>query len=227
MLAVVIGLLRRVDRPPLLIVVKIGSRRSAWDAVGKLFEQVQEGCDDFRLRINLQASRSGWPSGIASQRVLLGRWNISLRAIGQFKVDQRLERRLRFELHTGNAENFVGDRGDRQITNPNRLQEELGILVFIQPDCLFGVNLWQVGGSSIASIRVDRTSPLEALVTRQSPFQIQSRFGYLQWNRVAILDGIKSVECDRGQFILILTASEIWSLGFRIIHPMLVTAGPL
>ena len=191
-----------------------------------LFECIEESRDNLRFGLHFQPGGARGPCGVASQHVLLGGRNVTLRPVGEFDVEVRRERRLRLQFQAGQCVDLIRERRDRQFANTDRLQFDFGILPLVKDDCFLRVNLALALGQVVLHARDDWLGPFETLFVGNAVIQAQCLLDNGERRAVVILhlfEGSLGVLRDA----LGIGIHRDILLRRAVIHPHEVAAGPL
>ena len=160
--------------------------RSTLRLASHLFQPGDKRGDDLWLRLHLQAGGAGRPGGVAAEEMLL-RWrNIALRSVGKFHIEVQCSGGAVAQFEPREGVDLVGERGNRDIANADRLQLERGALTLVEDERLPGIHLRDVLGQVVSDAGGDRTGPGESRLIGHSIGQRQHLLHHRQGDVIAV-----------------------------------------
>ena len=190
------------------------------------FEQTEQGFDDFRLGVHFESRRARGPRHVAAERVLLGRRDVALGAVGELDVEGRGERRLPFQFQPGDGEDFVRDGGESDIADAQRLEYQLRLLPLVQFDGFERVNLRLRLREFFTELGRDLARPGEAFFIRHTVGEREPALGHFQRRIVAPLEAAHHRGHARGDDFRVSVVADV--AGRRaVVHPHQVAARAL
>ena len=124
-----------------------GFARLSSGFLGHGFQKIHGCRDNPRFSGHLKSSRSGRPRVVATQQVLLGRWNVAISAVCKFNHHGLGERTLSLYFQAGQCVGFIGSGSDGDVPNTYCLYHNLGRLHLVQKYLLSGIHFEPILGS--------------------------------------------------------------------------------
>ena len=183
-----------------------------------LLKRGHEGLDDLRFGSHFEAGSPGRPGGVAAEDVLLWRRDVAFGTVGQFDVEVHARRRAAAQFESGERIDLVGERGDRDITDTDRLEGEARLLPLVEDQRLAGVDLGDVLGKVIDDPRGNRLGPCQPRRIRHPVGKRQDFFSHRQRHVVAILDRFQHGDCVAGHRGGVLL-DRCGTLRGAVVHP--------
>ena len=157
---------------------------------GDPLEQLERRLRDPRLGVHLQAGGAGRPGVVAAQAMLFGGRDVAVAAVGQLDHHRLRQGALQLHLQPGQRVGFIRRRGDRDVADPERLQDDLGRFPLVQDDLLARVDF--LGGlrRAIAHRGDDASGPFQSLLIGDAILEHHPRLGHRQVGVGVMVDGV-------------------------------------
>ena len=119
--------------------------------------------------------------------MLLGRWNVAVRSVGQLDVHGRHQRTVGFDFQTSESNHFIRQRSDTKSSDAGRLQLQLTLLSLVQMNRFSRVNFRQGRWQPVTERRHHFNCPRQTSGIGRAVFQSERALSHFERHPVAPL----------------------------------------